>query len=520
METIQRVVILPHEKLGTIHPHLHGHFAEHLGELVYNGLWVGPDSPIPNTDGIRNDVIDALRPLGIPLLRWPGGNFADTYRWRDGIGPRDRRPFRLNTQWGNAPEPNHFGTHEFIAFCRALGAEPYFAANLGSETPANLRDWVEYCNQDRDSALAQERAANGSDEPFGVAHWGVGNEAWGAGGNMGPEHYAAEFCRYRTYLHEYSRVRPYAIAAGANDRDWDWTRRFFEYLTKNHHPKLRLIDAYAVHYYAWNVPFAGPTYGTATRYDLKGWVALMLKALAIEGVIRGHRAVMDEFDPERKVALIVDEWGAWHAPEPGKPHWGLYQQNALRDALVAAITLDVFHNHAGLIRMACLAQLVNVLQSLLLVQDDRLVKTPTYHVFDLYRPHQAGEAVRFISAAEELSRGDEAPEARQFYPNRSELSLRVVHGSASLRNGRLCVTAANTHPTQPIELEVQLARATLDEVQVVELAGETLTAHNTFDHPDAVRLLPPRTVRAKGSVIRVPMRAASVLRLRGRVNLQ
>lgn len=511
MDTVQRVIVLPHEKIGRINPHLHGHFAEHLGELVYGGLW--------QDDTLREDVIDALRPLGIPLLRWPGGNFADSYRWRDGIGPREARPFRLNTQWGNAPEPNAFGTHEFIDLCRRLDAEPYFAGNVGSETPAYLRDWVEYCNQDRDSTLAKERAANGSAEPFGVRYWGVGNEPWSAGGQMGPEQYAAEFCRYRAFVQEYSGMKPHAIAAGANDNDWGWTRRFFEHLAKNHGNRLPLANSYAVHYYCWNVAWHGPTYGTATRYDMRQWLALLCKARATEGILRGHRAVMDEFDPERRVDLVLDEWGAWHEPEPGKPTWGLYQQNALRDACVAAITLDIFNNLADVVHLACLAQMVNVLQALLLVQGDSVVKTPTYHVFDLYRPHQDAEAVRFISASEELSRGDEAPEVRGYYLNRSEFSLRAVHGSASVRNGQLCVTAVNAHPTQPIELDVQLYRARLDEVEVVELQADGFTAHNTPERPNAVRLSPPRCVKAEGDRLRVPMRAASVVRLRGAVKM-
>ena len=256
MDTTQRVLVLPQEPIGTINPYLHGHFAEHLGELVYPGVWVGEDSPIPNTGGIRNDVVDALRPLEIPVLRWPGGCFADTYHWRDGIGPREKRPMRINVHWGMAEEANQFGTHEFVAFCRALGAEPYFAANIGSSAPEEMRDWIEYCNFAGNSTLAGERRANGAAEPFHVQHWGVGNENWGCGGNMSPEEYAAAFARFRTFVFPYSGTPLDGIACGPNGPDWRWTRRVLETLGPG---RRRLMKGFAAHYYCG-------TAGTATEY--------------------------------------------------------------------------------------------------------------------------------------------------------------------------------------------------------------------------------------------------------------
>jgi alpha-L-arabinofuranosidase len=509
VDSVQSVVILPHEPIGEINPYLHGHFAEHLGELVYNGVWVGPDSPIPNTDGIRNDVVEALKPLGIPVLRWPGGCFADDYHWRDGIGPRESRPMRINTHWGMAPEPNHFGTHEFIAFCRALGAEPYFAGNLGSGTPNELRDWVEYCNFGGDSALANERRANGAPDPFSVKFWGIGNENWGCGGDMNPEQYADEYFRYRVFVNNYPDAPIEAIACGPNGADWAWTRRFFERASKYYWDRLRRVQGFAAHYYCG-------TAGTATEYTEAQWLELLAKARAVEGIVTGHRTIMDEFDPERKIKLLLDEWGAWHPVEAGKPRSGLYQQNTIRDACVAALSLDVFHNHADKLHMANIAQLINVLQSLLLVQEDRCLKTPTYHVFDLYKAHQGGTAVRLISEAETISDGGDAAEhCRRCYRDRRPLPLQAVHGSASVNGDTLCITLTNPHPTQAIEADIALHRGSLGSVEVTRLVADEIHAHNTFENPNVVQLSAPETLSASGSRLRVPLPAGSIARITG-----
>lgn len=511
MNSLQRILILPEEPVGEINPYLHGHFAEHLGELIYPGICVPPDCSIANTNGLRNDVIEALRPLEIPVLRWPGGCFADDYHWRDGIGPVEQRPMRVNRHWGMTEEPGWFGTHEYVAFCRALGAEPYVAGNVGSGTPAELRDWVEYCNFAGRSTLADERRANGAAEPLGIRYWGIGNENWGCGGNMTPEQYAEEFCRYRTYVSGYPGSPVEAIACGQNNADWDWTRRFFEHMRRHYQNRLRLVQGYAAHYYCG-------TAGTATQYTEEQWLELLAKAYAIEGVIEGVRSLMDAHDPERRIRLLFDEWGAWHPVETGKPPRGLYQQNTMRDACVAALTLDVFHNHAEKLFMANIAQLINVLQSLLLVEEDRCIRTPTYHVFDLYRPHKGATAVRFITCADAVTDGGPSAEyCRTRYLERRPFSLRAVHGSASLREGELCVTAVNTHPTEAVELEVELHRAAWGEVEAVALAAEGIHAHNTFEVPERVTLSEARTLTARGAHLRVPMPPGSILRLRGRL---
>ncbi|MGV3724838.1 MAG: alpha-N-arabinofuranosidase [Actinomycetota bacterium] len=512
MNEAQRVIVIPSERIGTINPYLHGHFAEHLGELIYPGICVPPDCSIPNVNGIRTDVVEALKPLQIPVLRWPGGCFADNYHWRDGIGPVDQRPLRVNRHWGMAEEPNHFGTHEYLGFCRTLGAEPYIAGNLGSGSPAELRDWVEYCNFGGRSTLANERRSNGSEEPFGVRYWGVGNENWGCGGNMSPEHYAEEYCRYRSYVSGYPGAPVEGIACGPNNADWAWTRRFFHQLVHGYgERRVRLVDGFAAHFYCG-------TAGTATEYTEPQWLELLSRAFAVEGVLDGTRQIMDEYDPERRIKLLLDEWGTWHPVETGKPERGLYQQNTIRDACVAALSLDAFHRRADYLFMANIAQFINVLQALLLVDEAHCIRTPTYHVFDLYRPHQGAEAVRFETAADTVSDGEGSAEwCRTRYLGRSPFALRAVHGSASVRDGSLCVTAVNTHPTAEVELEVELHRARWAEVEAVALNADDIHAHNTFADPDRVRLSPPRRLNAGAEPLRVRMAPGSVIRLRGSI---
>jgi alpha-N-arabinofuranosidase len=410
-----------------------------------------------------------------------------------------------------AEEPNQFGTHEFVAFCRHLGAEPYFAGNVGSGTPAELRDWVEYCNFAGRSTLADERRANGAEEPFGIRFWGIGNENWGCGGEMSPEQYAEEFCRFRSYVSNYSGSAVQAIACGQNNADWRWTRRFFAHMRSHYANRLGRVQGFAAHYYCG-------TAGTATEFTNEQWLELLAKAYAVEGIIAGCRSLMDEHDPERKIRLLLDEWGAWHPVEAGKPRGGLYQQNTMRDACVAALSLDVFHNQAGILFMANIAQLINVLQALLLVEEDRCIKTPTFHVFDLYQPHKGARAVRTVSYAEEVTDGGASAEwCRTRYLERKPFALRAVHGSASIRDDVLCVTAVNTHPTEGVELEVELYRDRWDAVEVVALAADDIHAHNTFSRPDAVTLSTAQSVSARGEQVRVPMVPGSIVRLRGRL---
>jgi len=511
MSSIHRLLVLSEEPIGTINPMLHGHFAEHLGELVYPGIYVDPKGSIPNTVGIRHDVVEALKPLGVPVLRWPGGCFADTYHWRDGIGPVDSRPMKVNTHWGMAEEPNHFGTHEFMEFCTQIGAEPYFAGNLGSGTPGEMRGWVEYCNFSGNSTLADERRSHGAAEPFRVKYWGVGNENWGCGGNMSPSVYAAEYLRYQTFVNSYPGAPVERIACGPNGNDWNWTEKFFEGIveSKNAPWRINQVQGFAAHYYAG-------TAGTATQYTEVEWLHLLARGSAIEGIITGHRSIMDRYDPERKIKLLLDEWGTWHPVEQGKPGGGLYQQSTIRDACLAALTLDIFNNHADKLFMANIAQLINVLQSLLLVEEDKCIKTPTFHVFDLYQPHKGAQAVRMVHASELLSLSDETVSScRTNFLDRNFRGLQAVQGSASLRDKTICVTAVNSSPSEAVEIEVSVRGAKLGDVETVLLTTSDIHDHNTFDVPDKVKLGHAQRVSSKDGVIRVTLPPASVIRLVG-----
>ena len=464
-----RIVLDPTQTTALIRPELYGHFAEHLGACIDDGIWVGENSPIPNFGGIRSDVLDALRQLHPPVLRWPGGCFADDYHWEDGVGPRKDRPRRVNLWWGQSIESNAFGTHEFIQVCRYLGAEPYLAGNLGSGSPRELREWMEYCNFAGDSTLARRRATNGSPVPFGVRYWGVGNEAWGCGGNFCPEDYAADYKRFATYLREFSGTQPFLIACGPDGNNAEWTRRFFQKLGQ-----FPRIWGFAAHYYCGT---AGPS---ATQFDVSQWYELLERAMRMERLIHDQRALLDQFDPDRRIGLIVDEWGTWHLPTPGRnPHY-LWQQNTLRDALVAALTLDLFNRNADKLIMANIAQTANVLQAMVLTQGEKMITTPTYHVFEMYRWHQGARSVpaRFEAPPVSLAAGDE------------KRQLPGLAGSASIKGDLLTLSVVNPHARLPVEAAVDLGASRVREATISVLSHDDLAAHNTFENP---QVLTPRT---------------------------
>jgi alpha-L-arabinofuranosidase len=464
-----RVDVLLNEPLGTISPFLYGHFAEHLGCCVNEGLWVGPDSPIPNTDGLRSDVLAALQRLSIPVLRWPGGCFADDYHWEHGVGPREHRPRTVNIWWGESIEDNAFGTHEFLHLCKLLGARPYLAGNVGSGSPREMRDWVEYCNFAGDSTLARRRAANGSPQPFNVTHWGVGNENWGCGGNFCPESYANEYKRFETYLRDFSGHKLFLVACGPDGNDENWTRRFFNKLAG-----FPRIHGFAAHYYTMN---RDGRFGTATDFNPAQWYALLHKATGVDALIRSQRQLLDELRPHNKVELIIDEWGAWHPVEPGRHPLHLFQQNSMRDALVASITFDTFHRHADKLYMANIAQLVNVLQALILTHEDRMALTPTYHVFDMYRPHMGGQSVRVGIESDDIP----------FDYAEAHSTLPGLSASASLKDRTLTLSVTNPHIDSPAEATIRLPDARFNELAVTELSHKYPQAHNTSEMPTAVR---------------------------------
>ncbi len=483
------VDVLLEEPVGTISPNLHGQFAEHIGGVIYDGIWVGPDSKIPNVRGIRRAIIDGVRRLGPVVVRWPGGCFADKYHWRDGIGPRDKRPRRFG-RWREETEPNTFGTREFVDFCRLSGTEPYFAANVGTGSPEEFQSWVEYCNAPAGSTtLADERVANGDEKPFGIRYWGVGNESWGCGGKFTPEDYCREYRKFTEWVPNYG-VPLYLIAAGPNGDDVDWTRRFF---AKWADGARAPIQGWAPHYYCG-------TTGHALKFSTDQWYEMLAKADRMEGLLKRQWDALGEFDRERKIKLIVDEWGAWHpeGTEINRRH--LYEQmSTLRDALVAALTLDTFHRHADKVGMANVAQLVNNLHSLFLADGDKFVATPNFHVFEMYKSHQGGKSVRVAAQSESVEFGKGGKVFR-------------VAGSASVKDRNLVVTLVHTHASEPLEIDVRLKGGQGEGTGRIVLTNESLNAHNTFESPEVV-MPKPMPFEAKGGTLRCTLPPASVTRL-------
>jgi len=450
-----KVTVNTRRSVGTVNRNLFGHFSEHLGRCIYGGLYVGEDSPIPNVDGIRTDVAEALKNIKVPVLRWPGGCFADEYHWRDGVGPKEQRKRMVNTNWGYVVEDNSFGTHEFMNLCRQIGCAPYVNGNVGSGTVREMAEWVEYLNSDGLSSVVQERVDNGHKEPFDVKYFCVGNESWGCGGNMRPEYYADEYRRYQTYCRNYGKNELFRIACGPSEGDYRWT----EVLMQN---AARFMDALTMHYYT----VIGPDWqhkGSATQFTTEDYYKTLRKALAIEPIIRGHLQIMDRYDPQHKVGLIVDEWGTWFDVEPGTNPGFLYQQNTMRDALVAALTLNVFMSHCDRIVMANIAQTVNVLQAVVLTEGDRMALTPTYHVFDLYKAHQDARAADCFVESDAAAQGVDR-----------------LYASASVKDGALTLTLANTSADQPLEAAVTLDGFTAKTVSGRILAG-AMDDYNDFE---------------------------------------
>ena len=383
-----KLMINKNKKEGTIAPEIYGHFSEHLGRCIYEGLYVGENSEIPNVNGMRTDVVEALKEIKIPVLRWPGGCFADEYHWKDGIGPKENRKKMINTHWGGVVEDNSFGTHEFFELCRQLGCKTYINGNLGSGTVQEMSEWVEYMTFNGVSPMADLRKKNGHEEPWTIDYFGVGNENWGCGGNMRPQYYADEYRRYQTYVRNYDPQKPIQkICGGANVDDYDWTRKVLETTHDHTVPEFHgFMDGLSLHYYVH--PEGWEIKGSATDFDEEVWYKTLKKALYMETLVERHGKIMDQYDPDKKIGMIVDEWGCWFTVEPGTNPGFLYQQNTVRDALVAGITLNIFNKHCDRVKMANLAQMVNVLQSVILTEGPKMIKTPTYHVFHMYRHHQ------------------------------------------------------------------------------------------------------------------------------------
>jgi alpha-N-arabinofuranosidase len=470
--------------------HIYGHFSEHLGRCIYGGYWVGEDSDIANTRGIRNDVVEALKASGIPNLRWPGGCFADEYHWMDGIGPRDQRPKMINTHWGGVTEDNSFGTHEFLDLCEQLGTEPYICGNVGSGSVEEMSKWVEYINFDGVSPMADLRRVNGREQAWGVKYWGVGNENWGCGGNMRPEFYADQFRRYATYCRNYGENRLRKIAGGANSFDYNWTEVMMRDIP------LHMMWGLSLHYYMtnWNDK------GSATEFGEDEYYRTMGYAVGFGQLLDGHMAVMDKYDPRHRVALVVDEWGTWWDVEPGTNPGFLYQQNTLRDAFVAALSLNHFNQRCERIKMANIAQTVNVLQAMVLTDEEKMILTPTYHVFEMYKVHQDATLLPIdLKSDLQYSYGDERP-------------LPAVSASASRDNdGKVHISLVNFHPEASSEVSIQLRGMDPDRVSGRILTADALNAHNTFEEPDAVHPEAFEGMKLKNELLQFTLPAHSVV---------
>ncbi len=474
-----------------ISKYIYGHFAEDLGRCIYDGFWVDSSLNVAKNDRLRLDVIDALKKLHIPVLRWPGGCFADQYHWEDGIGDRSKRPGRVNTIWGMVPDDNSFGTDEFMKLCKLLGTEPYIAGNVGTGTPKEMEDWLEYLNYNGKSALADMRRKNGHVAPYNVSFWGVGNESWGCGGNMTPEYYSDLYKRYAEFCKDYPGTKLRKIASGANSDDYHWT----EVCMKN--IPVSNMWGLSMHYYTivntWNEK------GSATNFGEDGYFNGMKKCLDIETLINKHSAIMDKYDPQKKVALVVDEWGIWTDVEPGTNPAFLYQQNSLRDALIAASTLNIFNNHSDRIKMANLAQIVNVLQALVLTDKEKMLLTPTYYILDMYQYHQNATLIPLQFSSPDYVYGNE--------------SIPAINASASRdSNGAVHITLVNLDPKKEITINTTVP-SSLKSVTGEILNSEKYTDINTFDNPGKVKLKAFTGAVLKGSALNIKMPALSAVML-------
>jgi alpha-N-arabinofuranosidase len=485
------ITLKPKESKTKISKHIYGHFAEHLGRCIYDGFYIGEENKvIPNTNGVRNDIIAALKNLNIPNLRWPGGCFADTYHWKDGIGPKKDRPSIVNTWWGGVTENNSFGTHDFLNMCELLNTEPYLAGNLATGTVQELSDWVQYVNFNGDSPMSKLRRANGRDTAWKVKFWGVGNEAWGCGGNMKPDYYANEYRKYATFMTDWENTsKVFRIASGANGGDYNWTETLMKNIPRN------LIEGIDLHHYA-NVAWSKK--GSATQFSEQQYFATMKSALHMEELVTKHAAIMDKYDPEKKIALVVDEWGGWYEVEPGTNPGFLYQQNTIRDAMIAGVTLNVFNNHAERVRMANLAQTVNVLQAVILTEKEKMILTPTYHVLEMYKVHQDATLIPLSINTQEYVLGDQ--------------KLPALSASASIdKNGVTHITLVNIDAQKSHELNINIQDQVYKTINGRIVNSAKLNDYNSFQNPDLIKPAVFKDAKLKGNQIQLVLPAHSVV---------
>ena len=479
------ILIKTKEAKDSINKNIYGHFAEHLGRCIYDGFYVTKDSKIPNKDGIRIDVVEALKELKIPVLRWPGGCFAEYYHWKDGIGPVEQRPPIINSAWGGVTENNNFGTHEFLELCELLETEPYIAVNIASGTVQEAYQWIEYVNQDKDSPMSRLRRKNGRDKPWNVKYWGIGNENWGCGGNMNASYYADVFKRYSTYC-----PGTFKIASGGIPDDYNWTKTVIEEINKVDN----IAQGYSYHFYTvkdWN------NKGKALDFDDNEWFLSMYNTHAMKSNLENHIAIMDSLDPQNKIAVIADEWGSWYDVEEGTNPGFLYQQNTIRDALLASVGLNIFNNHCKRVKMANIAQTVNVLQAMILTKGELMVKTPSFYVFKMYKVHQDA-----LLLPTELKCGK--------YTN-EKAEIPVLSASASKnKEGIINITLSNLDPYKPNKTIIKLDTDVKFEVQsATVITSEKMNAYNDFGKKEEVNIADFKdfTINNKELIVKMPSKS-------------
>lgn len=451
---MNKITVDLNRKMPIISKYIYGQFAEHLGRGIYEGVWVGEDSDIPNKRGIRLDVVEALKEIKVPLVRWPGGLFADEYHWKDGIGPQENRTRIVNSYWGETVENNHFGTHEFFDFLELIDADAYVSGNIGSGTVQEMQEWVEYITFPGESPMAKLRQENGREEPWRMKFFGIGNESWGGGGHMRPGYYADLYRHYQTYVKNYNQQEIYKIAVGPNIDDYNWTDEVMKIAGP-------FMDGLSLHHYALAADWEDKR--PATGFPEDEWYSLIDSAYKMDEFITKHSTVMDKYDPEKRVGLIVDEWGTWLAVEKDTNPGFLYQQNTIRDAMIASITLNIFHRHADRVHMANIAQMVNVLQAMLLTDNEKMIKTPTYHVFDLYKYHQDAQLV-------------------DAYGDTSE----TIDYTLSKKDGKMAISLCNFDIKDKASVSFKIPGLTSTDSKGWILSADKMDDHNTFENPEKV----------------------------------
>ncbi len=489
-----RLILNPGVTLAHINPEVYGNFSEHLGRCIYNGIFVGKDSAIPNVNGMRTDVVEALRKMKLPVLRWPGGCFADEYHWKDGIGPNETRKKMINTHWGGVVEDNSFGTHEFFELCRQVGCQPYVNGNLGSGTVQEMQDWIEYMTGEHVSPMTNERKKNGSEKPWELRYFAVGNENWGCGGNMTADFYADNYRRYAVYCRNYGENKLYKIACGPgpsmSNPLYEWTQTLMQ-------KAAYAMDGLSMHYYT--IPYDNwAKKGSAAEFDEDAYYDTVTRADFMDELIEKHGAIMDRYDPKKRIGLIVDEWGTWYDVEKGTNPGFLYQQNTMRDAMVAALTLNIFNRHSDRVQMANIAQTVNVLQAVILTEGEKMLLTPTYHVFEMYKDHQGAECLATIDDCTKLGKGVR--------------DIKKVSSSASVKDGTVTVTLANLSLDEAEKVNLLLDGMEIKSVSARILTG-SMTEHNTFEEPEKVKPEKFEGVKFSGSEIGFEMPPLSVITL-------